>query len=162
MAGFYQGSAGWPAGQAGAQRSAQQGEQRWGGGRGTGGKQSARRDAAGWGGAGRGGGGTLYGWPAAPPSPTSDTEGEYEPWVLQLNRELPFSQLLPEAVPADAAGSWLVSSRFKPRAEEVLQGQKRALWRLELPGATVRDTSLLGPLPSGFPALIHEGGATPA
>jgi len=60
-------------------------------------------------------------------------------WVLTLNREVLFSQLLADAVPADASGSWLLGARLKPRAEEVLGAQRRKLWRLEQPGASVRN-----------------------
>jgi hypothetical protein len=71
-------------------------------------------------------------------SPASDTEGEDELWVLQLNREIAISQLMEDAAPADAAGGWVVCGKNKLHAEEILEREKRILWRMEQPGATVR------------------------
>lgn len=75
----------------------------------------------------------------SPTSPATDTEEGDQLWLLQLNREIAMSQLLIDAVPADATGTWLISGHLKARAQQTLELQKRKLWRLEQPGASVRS-----------------------
>ena len=63
------------------------------------------------------------------------------PWVVELNRELCLSQLVPDAVPADGAAAgaaWLVPAGRKHEAEARLRAHRAQLRKAERPTAGTR------------------------